>query len=78
MSKTKAMDGLTVGRVVHYVTPSAHCAALVIGVVDADTGVVNLAVFQDGLAYGAGPIQATAVPYAEDPQPHTWHWIEKA
>ena len=75
MSKAKKP---VVGDVVHYVgTAGGHRAAIVIGIDDADAGLVNLAVFNDGSAYGAGPVQATAVFYDEDAQPHTWHWIER-
>lgn len=77
MSKAKVKP--TVGDTVHYTGGpyEPHRAAMVIGVVDADAGTVHLAVFRDGTAFGAGPIQVTSVPYSEDPQPHTWHWIEK-
>jgi hypothetical protein len=75
MSKKKA----AIGDIVHYTGGLAepHRAALVIGIADADAGRVHLAIFRDGAAYGAGPIQATSVGYAEDPQPHSWHWPEK-
>lgn len=70
-------ERVTIGRTVHYVAPAgAHCAALAIGIVDEHT--VNLAVFYDGPAYGAGPHQVPSVPYSDEPQPHTWHWPEKA
>lgn len=76
MSKKK----VAVSDTVHYAGgPYEPCrAALVIGIADAEKGTVHLSVFRDGAAYGAGPIQATSVPYSEDPQPHTWHWPEKA
>lgn len=69
-----------VSDLVHYTSTAGilgvHCAAIVIGVSGEHT--VNLAVFRDGPAYGAGPMQVTDVPYSEDPQPHTWHWPERA
>lgn len=74
MSKTKKP---IVSDPVQYVASTgAVCAALVIGVVDGS--MVNLSVFMDAPAYGAGPLCLTAVPYSEEPQPHTWHWPERA
>lgn len=74
MSKTKKP---IVSDLVHYVAPAgAHCAALVIGIDDEST--VNLSVTFDGPAYGAGPQRVASVSYSEDPQPHTWHWPERA
>ena len=74
MSKSKKP---IVSDPVQYVSPAgAACAALVIGVVNEHT--VNLAVFYDGSAYGAGPHYTPSVSYSEEPQSHTWHWPERA
>ena len=78
MSKSKRP---IVGDIVHYTSTAGvlgvHNAALVIGMPDEGTS-INLAVFSDGVFYGAGPQYKPAVPYSEEPQPHTWHWPERA
>lgn len=83
------MDGLTEGRIVHYVmhdgnSMGQHRPAIVVNAwkgVYTD-GRVNLQVFtdfgNDGKDYESGRYWATSVEYSEDPQPGTWHWIEKA
>lgn len=49
--KVNVVEGLTVGRIVHYVegTPNGavHLAAIVTKVWDKESGVVNLAIFSD-------------------------------
>lgn len=75
------MDGLTVGRMVHYVaygTPGgeyqagAHRAAIVAEVKDKDAGVcVLMVVNPTGIHFNTSP-------YSAEPKPGTWHWIEKA
>lgn len=81
------MDGLTEGRIVHYVLPDGrskgeHRPAIVVKVWNKEIGYVNLQVFtdfsNDGVPYESGQYWATSVNYSEDPQPRTWHWIEKA
>ncbi len=82
------MEGLTEGRIVHYVLPSgSHRPAIVVNawkhVVEyRESGRVNLQVFtdfkNDGEDYASGQYWATSVPYSETPEPGTWHWIEKA
>ena len=72
---TKA-EKVSIGRIVHYVRhDGAHCAALVVGTVDDTTA--NLAVFEDGIAFGGGPILVTNVSYDADAAPQSWHWCEK-
>lgn len=76
------MDGLTVGRMVHYVaygTPNGefpqgvHRAAVVTAVEDADKGIVSLCVLNPtGIFFNQG------LRYDEAKAPGTWHWIEKA
>jgi len=72
MSKAKPF----VSAPVQYVSPKGgYRAALIIGIVDGTT--VNLAVFNDGAEWGAGPLHVPSVEYSDEPQPHTWHWPEK-
>jgi hypothetical protein len=80
------MEGLTEGRIVHYVLPSGrnkgeHRAATVVRVWNKDKGLVNLIVHIDrtnDYDYVMGDIWVTSIEYSEDPKPQTWHWIEKA
>lgn len=84
------MSGLTEGRIVHYVLPEGphageHRPAIIVKVWNHTTGYVNLKVFLDGSNDDpAGRTQPhwqewqTSVLYSEEPQPRTWHWIEKA
>jgi hypothetical protein len=73
------MDGLTEGRMVHFVVPSGkHRAGIVLNVIDKKAGKVDLVVFSmpdDGLG---GFLMNTNTEYSEEPKPGTWHWIEKA
>jgi hypothetical protein len=77
------MDGLTEGRMVHFVAENgAHLAAVVTRLWNAD-GVVNLNVQMpgdgDNGSYDSAPvIRRTSVRYSADPEPYTWHWIERA
>jgi hypothetical protein len=71
------MDGLTAGRMVHYVNESGrHCAAVVAEVLEPSevyTPLVTLFVFDEG--------SANAYPrsfYSEAAEVGTWHWIERA
>lgn len=84
------MDGLTEGRIVHYVmadgrSAGMHRPAIVVnawGNTPSYEGRVNLQVFtdfgNDGEDYESGRYWATSVEYSEEPKPGTWHWIEKA
>lgn len=83
------MEGLTEGRIVHYVMPSGeHRPAIVVhnwGEVYSDPGTVNLTVFTDWTndrhamgVYDKGLYWATSVKYSEDKTEGTWHWIERA
>lgn len=77
------MEGLTVGRMVHYVaygTPGgefpvgAHRAAIVTEVEDAEAGIVTLSILNP-----SGIFFNSHLPYDETAQrPGTWHWIERA
>jgi 23S rRNA-/tRNA-specific pseudouridylate synthase len=71
------MEGLIEGRIVHLVTSeregAKHYAAIVAGVVDRKSGIVNLGVWtSNGNQYAM-----FEVPYSEKPKPRTWHWIER-
>ena len=83
------MEGLTEGRMVHYVLsygPSAgeHRPAIIVKVWNQETGTVNLAVFMDGSndtsppPWGMVDWQTSRLPDLIEKRPGTWHWIEKA
>lgn len=87
------MEGLTEGRIVHFVLPEGphkgdHRPAIVLRVWRQGdgrppaNGYSNLIVFTDGAndgdLYANGLIWQTSVEYSETPLPRTWHWIEKA
>lgn len=84
--KERAVEGLTEGRIVHYVLPDGrnpgeHRPAIVVKVWPSSNGSANLMVFVDGTndyADYSGAVWATSVPFSEEPQPRTWHWIERA
>jgi hypothetical protein len=75
------MEGLTEGRMVHYVMPDGvHRPAVIVRVWNRETGYSNLQVFTDGTndPGGANGIMwKTSVNYSKDPVPGTWHWIER-
>lgn len=87
------MEGLTEGRIVHYVLPDGphageHRPAIVVKVWRSNDGTPpangysNLVVFMDGTNDGAqfgGCLHwATSVEHDADRRMRTWHWIEKA
>lgn len=86
------MDGLTEGRIVHFVMNDGdHRASMVVKVWSKEGGVVNLTVFTDwgndiegngqellNDQISKGILWRTSVQYSEEPKPNTWHWIEKA
>lgn len=74
------MEGLTVGRMVHYVaygTPGseyaagAHRAAIVAEVKDVVSGVCILMVINPT------GVHWNTASYSVEAKPGTWHWIEK-
>lgn len=80
------MEGLTAGRIVHFVVPNTpephpHRPAIVTRVWN-DAGMVQLQVFTDGTNDGEwgkpNVVWETSVAYSEEPTPRTWHWIERA
>jgi hypothetical protein len=86
------MDGLTEGRIVHFVLPSGvHRPAIIVAVWNQTTGTSNLQVFLDGTNdkgafdgvenppdVSKGIMWGLSADYSETPRPHSWHWIEKA
>jgi hypothetical protein len=85
------MDGLTEGRMVHYVAyNNRHLASIVIGYeippkvedVQVDPVTADLAVFTNmrnvnGIKNFGLQFHQEIV-YSESKEPGTWHWIEKA
>ena len=81
------MEGLTEGRIVHYVLADGgsmgeHRPAIVVKVWSKESGTSNLTVFtdwsNDGQHNENGIRWTTSVQYSEGKEPGTWHWIEKA
>lgn len=84
------MEGVTVGRVVHYVPREEEskypneCRAGIITKVWSDDGVVQLSVFMDGsndspdYAYPKNVVWRTSIRYSESNEHGTWHWPERA
>lgn len=81
------MQGLTEGRIVHFVMPqvteqgdSPHRPAVITEVLNRRTGIVNLTVFFNGPRDGQNLEALGWVPSVGfDPNgaPGTWHWIER-
>jgi hypothetical protein len=92
--KPALSQGLTPGRIVHYVLPAGfrykgeHRPAIVVKVWPYSAGadqypLIQLQVFLDGANDGRefrdnSLYWATSVHYSEEKEPGTWHWIEKA
>lgn len=81
------MKGVTVGRMVHYVTGTdKHLAAIIVRVWsqsadgEPDYACVNLAVLNpaDGEHGDMVMWNKTSVLYDADKNDYTWHWIEQA
>lgn len=87
------MDGLTEGRMVHFVMPNGQHRSAIVVKVWHPNGTANLTVFSDwtndthdlpnafhnpdDIAHGM--FWATSVqPDEVDKKPGTWHWIERA
>ena len=83
LTKGFMMQGLTEGRIVHFVLPDGQHRAALVSRVWNDDGVVNLHVFVDQandrqIKADNGILLQTSVTFSEEPQPGTWHWIERA
>lgn len=77
------MEGLTEGRVTHYVAYNdRHLAAMITGYNPDKDGHVDLVVFTNMPNFNgekSGGVQFHFnVPYSETPKPGHWHWPEKA
>jgi hypothetical protein len=76
------MQGLTEGRIVHFITDEGvHLPAIVVKVWDKEAGTINLSVFIDHSAYtGDAVFPATSVSFKDHgyEEAGTWHWIEPA
>lgn len=81
------MDGLTAGRIVHFVLDSGrgkgeHRPAMVVRTWQQySPDMVNLQVFTDQTNDGeqTGTLWRTSIHFDEDEKkPGTWHWIERA
>lgn len=71
-------NGITPGRIVHFVTRGRHNAAVITHVWDAEAGRVNLYVFLDG-SFPLPGNTPTSVDHDETgTKEYTWHWIEQA
>ena len=67
------MDGLTVGRIVHYVEGD-RCLAAIVAHVHNQDGVVNLGLF----AQNGSWIGRASVYHDEQKISGSWHWPERA
>ena len=90
--QVEKIEGLTVGRMVHYVltesdaTPrnaGEHRPAVIVVVWDEVFGTSNLQVFMDSDGPGANDGEPnlqwiTSIQYSEEKEPGTWHFIEAA
>lgn len=78
------MEGLTEGRIVHFVLPDGrsegqHRPAIVVRVWDPGSSTVQLQVFTDGSNDDLANVEwRTSVSYSEEHKPGTWHWPERA
>lgn len=84
--------GVIEGRITHYVLPDGrnkgeHRPAIIVKTWGSlPHSAVNMQVFVDGLndypvdhaASFTGFLWKTSVPYSENKEPGTWHWIEQA
>lgn len=84
--------GIIEGRMVHYVLPDGHSKGQHRAAVIVKTwgtlpkSAVNLKVITDGfndyppdhVSTITGFLWKTSVPYSENKEPGTWHWIEQA
>ena len=69
------MNGVAIGRIVHFVEEGEHKAAIICEVHSKEHGLVNLRTFCDN---SLAPGHVTSISYSEKGEPYTWHWPEKA
>ena len=83
------MEGVTEGRICHYVVSEhdhivaeegSHRAAMIVRTFDGlrEKGTVNLTVFADGANDGITLVVKASVLHDPGGAPGTWHWIERA
>ena len=70
------MEGLTFGRIVHYVGMASgkEYPMIITTVKDKQNGIVNGQVFLDDTVYFA---QDVIYSHQDEPLPNSWHWIER-
>lgn len=74
--KEKKLEGVAVGRNVHYVSSGdVNSLAFITRVHDKDTGLVNLFVIRDDDVKDYH--FESSVKYSDDKETGTWHFIEK-
>ena len=74
--KSKKLEGVAVGRNVHYVSSGDEMSlAFITRVHNEDTGMVNLFVIRDGAVRDYH--FETSVKHSDDGETGTWHFIEK-
>jgi len=73
------MEGLSVGRLVHFVIPMTceHRPALVSRVIDSEVGMASLWVFPDHFRDTASEPFAIRAKHDPSANPSTWHWPER-
>jgi hypothetical protein len=72
------MEGLTEGRMVHFVARDGmHRSAVITHVWNKETGMINLFVFPDG-SHSIESTTPTSISFDATGAVNTWHWIEKA
>jgi hypothetical protein len=72
------IEGLQLGRIVHYVTTQGVRAAVVVRVWDKGNGLCNLQLFLDGENDLSLPGWETSRLYSEAGEVGTWHWPPRA
>jgi len=73
------VEGVSIGRIVHFVRgDGVELPAIIVKVVDKDSGVVNLQVFvSDWVEHGNNIFHQTEIKFSEKPVLQTWHWPER-
>lgn len=81
LREEEKMEGLAIGRIVHYVLDDQGTVrpAIIVRIWDQETGNCNLQVFTDGTndQTGSSLVWRTSILYSEEPKAGTWHWPPK-
>lgn len=73
------MEGLTEGRIVHFVVSDIqHRAAIIVNIKDREQGIIDLFVFSMPQDERGGFFMYLDATYSAINLINTWHWIEKA